>query len=411
MRRSAALLSVLVVWGVACGESLPVGVARFDGTDVTLPTGDLAPLWRLVGDARIIGLGESIHTSGGFLATKQRVIRALIEERGVRALAMESPRDRARKLDGYLVSGACDRPAEDVLSEDLFEVFSDDHTYALMRWICERNAAAPGDPVRLFGFDIQQPDQDFEELRALLASAAPADAPALLAGIAGCATDYSIPLLAPAYASCLQGLDVLDAWVPAHEAALVLAAGERTVRLFDIARVSFRAAQDQYFLQPTDFAASYQPRDLGMGAVFQAVLALDFPADVRVAVWAHNVHLAMHHDQVVDSPYAPGAITFGTVVARAFGADYAAVALTGFAPGTNWPQIDLVTDHTTYGTERGSVEVRLHNLGEPYLIVDPRAKLIGPDEQPLNEETVVPADQFTAIVYLDSSPPMDAVFW
>src|SRR4030095_17031890 len=78
-------LGLYALAGAACACSstaaeLPAGMHAFDGTDVALPTGDLAPLWVLIGDARLIGLGESIHTSGGFYATKHRLIRALIEE-------------------------------------------------------------------------------------------------------------------------------------------------------------------------------------------------------------------------------------------------------------------------------------------------------------------------------------------
>src|SRR4051812_1109386 len=66
---------------------LPPGVAAWRGPALDQPTDDLAPLWALVGDARVIGLGESIHTSGGYYATKARLIHALVEEHGVRWFA------------------------------------------------------------------------------------------------------------------------------------------------------------------------------------------------------------------------------------------------------------------------------------------------------------------------------------
>ena len=411
-------LALYALAGAACACSgpaaeLPAGVHAFDGTDVAQPTGDLAPLWELIGDARLIGLGESIHTSGGFYATKHRLIRALIEERGVRVVAMETPRGRARALDGYLGSGDCDRPAAEVLSTRIFEVFSDDNTYALMRWICERNAATPGDPVRLFGFDIQQPDEDSAEIRTFVETWAADDAPSLLAGVASCFVLYSDPYPSEAeHAACVRGLDAIDAWVAAHEPELVATAGDHAVRSLRIAVVSYRAAEDAFFVELPDPVRTYVPRDAGMGAVFEGVLALDYPSDARVAIWAHNLHLARSHDRLVNTGFPAGLVTFGTVVGRAFGAAYAPVAITGYAPGTNWPQLDLVVEHTELGTSTDSVEVVLHRLGEPYLIVDPRAALLSLYAQPrLSEERMVPSEQYAAIVYLDSSPPMNAVFW
>jgi erythromycin esterase len=406
----------LGLWTASCGSDpvpIPEGAVPFDGTGATLPTADLAPLWDLVGDARFIGLGESVHTSGGFYAAKHRLIRALIEEHGVRAVAIESPRNRARALDAYLNGGDCDRPAREALASHIFEVFSDQNTYQLMRWICERNAAAPSDPVRLFGFDMQQSDEDAVEIQGFLDDWAPDDAAALLAGIETCEVNFAlVPPPEEKHEPCMEGLDALEAWFGRKRADLVATAGERTVRLFELAELGFRASQIEYFLQERDLAGAYEARDVAMGAVFQGVLELDLPSDVRIAVWAHNYHLAMRHERVEVSQWGPSKRTFGTVLTEVFGADYAAVAITGYAPGTNWPQVEWVTDHSYLGTSRGSVESDLHEFGEPYLIVDPGAEFLRPGvERVFSEEVMILRDQFTAVVYLDESPKMDAVFW
>ncbi|HTE56950.1 MAG TPA: erythromycin esterase family protein [Kofleriaceae bacterium] len=413
-----SLVLWLVLWlvlsTVSCGgdsPGIPEGAHRFDGNDVALASDDLDPLWEMVGDARLIGLGESVHTSGGYYAAKHRLIRVLVEEHGVRFLAMESPRDRVATLDEYLVSGDCDRPADEVLLP-IAKVFSDDNTYALMRWLCERNAAAPSDPVHVFGFDVRQGDVDEAEIQSTLETWAPDDAPDLLAGIDPCFGLYSDPLPSEAeLASCMEALDALDGWVESHRAELVAAAGERAVRLLEIAAISLRAWQGYAFFYDTDPARSGEARDIGMGGVFNGIVNLELGSEGRAAVWAHNVHLTRHHDRIEDSIYFPGTVSFGTVVADAFGDDYAPVALTAYAPGINWPEV-AVDDHYDFGTDFASVEARLHEMGEPYLIVDPRASFLRPDNQQLlSEETMIPSDQYAAIVYLDESPPMNAVYW
>ncbi len=225
--------------------------------------------------------------------------------------------------------------------------------------MCERNAAIPEDPVRFFGFDVQQQDEDSVEIRAFLETWAPDDAPGLLGGLDSCLVTFpDVPPSEAEHSACLDGLDALGAWAAAHESELVASAGERATRLFGLAAVGLRAAQDQVFLAETDVTGSFEARDVAMGTVFQGVLDLDFSPDVRVAIWAHNIHLSMAHDRI-DSSYAPRATTFGAVIADAFGDDYAAVAITGYAPGTNWPQIDLVEEHSDLGTSAGSVESRL----------------------------------------------------
>ncbi len=122
---------------------LPPGVTAWRGPELDQPTDDLAPLWALIGNARVIGLGESIHTSGGYYATKERLIRALIEEHGVRWFAIESPRTRVEKLEAYVAHGPCDQSAREVLGRVIYPEFADDHTAALLRWICERNRTQP----------------------------------------------------------------------------------------------------------------------------------------------------------------------------------------------------------------------------------------------------------------------------
>jgi erythromycin esterase-like protein len=51
----------------------------------------LEPLKGIIGKASVVGLGESIHTSGGFYRMKHRVFRFLVEKMGFRAFAIESP--------------------------------------------------------------------------------------------------------------------------------------------------------------------------------------------------------------------------------------------------------------------------------------------------------------------------------
>jgi len=54
-------------------------------------TGDLRALDPMIGDARVVGLGEATHSSHDFFALKDRVFRHLVEEKGFRTFALEAP--------------------------------------------------------------------------------------------------------------------------------------------------------------------------------------------------------------------------------------------------------------------------------------------------------------------------------
>ncbi|MFI5531790.1 erythromycin esterase family protein [Kitasatospora sp. NPDC051853] len=54
-------------------------------TDPTGGTADLRPFGRMVGDARVVALGEASHSSHEFFTLKHRVLRYLVEEKGFRA--------------------------------------------------------------------------------------------------------------------------------------------------------------------------------------------------------------------------------------------------------------------------------------------------------------------------------------
>ena len=88
MHKSAAGPAGLLLLGlVACktdngdsGASDPVdgpidpcptdGLCTLSGLDSSLETDDLVPLGQIIGDARVVGLGEAVHRSGGFLQMK-----------------------------------------------------------------------------------------------------------------------------------------------------------------------------------------------------------------------------------------------------------------------------------------------------------------------------------------------------
>jgi erythromycin esterase len=86
------------------GPGIPIdhGLWRLTGTDPHLPQDDLEPLRKVIGGAKFVGLGESIHTSGGFYQLKDRTFRFLVERMGFRAFGMETSWFRADRVERYV---------------------------------------------------------------------------------------------------------------------------------------------------------------------------------------------------------------------------------------------------------------------------------------------------------------------
>ncbi|MEU5975315.1 erythromycin esterase family protein [Streptomyces sp. NPDC047315] len=119
------------------------------------PLSDLRPLARMVGSARIVGVGEATHSSAEFFRTKHRVLRHLVEEQGFRAFSLEANWSAGLRLDAYVVHGRGD--LRRIMREEFQNSYRMWHTREyedLLRWMRQYNVRHPKDPVHFTGNDI-----------------------------------------------------------------------------------------------------------------------------------------------------------------------------------------------------------------------------------------------------------------
>jgi erythromycin esterase len=421
---SAAGAAVGAASAGAGAPGLPPGIYQFDGPEEALPTGDLAPFAAAIGDAPVVGLGESIHTSEGFLQLRSRLIRYLVEERGFRAVTIESPHTAAEIVNRYVAT--CEGTPEEAL-QGVFAVWASASTRDLLLWLCQYNEAHPSDPVIFAGFDAQQPWDDIAALRAFLEEAAPADAPALLDGLSSCdgvssasaseyyMTEWEEPYPEADLIACENGIEALDKYLTMNAELLEESSSAEELEWARIALIGLDSWQGEKYYYNSDIKKSYESRDIAIAEIFQRTRALLFP-DTKTIVWAHNYHLTERHGDVTGGGL-DYAITMGTVLKKDLGDAYQPFALLGYDVEINWPNIGM--GPTQLPTSESSLELMLHELGEPHLFVDLDEATAGGfiaadikyEVGTPNPELMTPVTQFRAAFFLDHSPPMDAIFW
>lgn len=119
------------------------------------PDGDLAdlePLAGLIGDTRVVALGESTHYGHEFYQLRHRLTRFLVERLGFTALAFESGFSEGWRVDEWIQGGP----------GDVAGVQEDGFTYlfgrcaemrAQLEWLRGWNAGRQA-PVRFYGIDL-----------------------------------------------------------------------------------------------------------------------------------------------------------------------------------------------------------------------------------------------------------------
>jgi erythromycin esterase-like protein len=390
------------------------GVYRLYGSAPDLPKDDLEPLRQIIGQARIVSLGESIHTSGGYYEMKHRVFRFLVERMGFRAFAFESPWPNADRVGQYVAT--CGEAPEEALS-GLFGVWQSAETRDLIQWMCDWNRShrKKKDKLFFFGFDVQQSAQDATALIAFLERLGIGSDDPRVTDIQAC-DGVSAPTVYPAAVSeasnqrCLQGLAAAEQLIDQEAGQHAAGISPQDLDYARLRVVGVRSWQGQvYYRGLGDLVKSSEVRDSGMAYAFGVLRRLRY-GDIKTAVWAHNFHIAK---DAGNSSW--GTKTMGSFLREMFGSSYVALALI-----SNITEIDWLSQGCgpIQVIRFGRVaESRLHDLGYEALLLD----LDFPGGNPpfltpgqnyrFSENMLVPASQFDGAFFLERSRKMDPLRW
>ncbi|MFD7620527.1 erythromycin esterase family protein [Streptomyces sp. NPDC059802] len=140
-------------------------------------TTDLRALDAMIGDAKVVGLGEATHGSHEFFAMKQRVFSHLVEEKGFTTFALEMSWTAGLRIDEYLQGGPGDarRIAKETLTGSPWER---EEFVSLIAWMRRYNDRHPGRKVHFMGNDVGAPklgDAVFDRVLSYVRTSRPQD--------------------------------------------------------------------------------------------------------------------------------------------------------------------------------------------------------------------------------------------
>ena len=140
-------------------------------------------LQKIIGNARFVGLGESVHGSGGFLKAKLHLIQFMVEKLGYRQIGFETNWGDAQIAGAYVDS--CQGTAAGAMSK-LEDIWNDPSIQNLLTWLCQYNSAHPDKKVQFFGIDVQEPWYDGTSLTAFFTKTSPGTVNALMSPLSTC---------------------------------------------------------------------------------------------------------------------------------------------------------------------------------------------------------------------------------
>jgi erythromycin esterase-like protein len=115
---------------------------------------DMEPLRSIVGDARVVELGEATHGSREFFQMKHRVLEFLATEMGFTIFSIEANMPEAYRLNDYVLTGKGDPRA--LLKGMYFWTWDTEEVLSMIEWMRAFNQSGKGQ-VEFTGFDMQTP--------------------------------------------------------------------------------------------------------------------------------------------------------------------------------------------------------------------------------------------------------------
>jgi hypothetical protein len=131
---------------------------------------DMQPLKKIVGDAKIVSLGEATHGTREFFQLKHRMLEFLATNMGFNIFSIEANMPEAYRLNDFVLNGRGD-PAR-LIKGMYFWTWDTQEVLDMILWMREFNKSGKG-RLQFSGFDMQTPNVAAEIVDDFVAGADP----------------------------------------------------------------------------------------------------------------------------------------------------------------------------------------------------------------------------------------------
>jgi len=319
---------------------------------------DLQPLRSLIGNARVVGLGEATHGTAEFFRMKHRLVEFMANEMGFTIFSIEASMPEAYALNDYILAGRGN--PRTLIQGMYFWMWNTEEVLEMVEWMRTFNSSGRG-RIQFTGFDMQYPLVAARITRDFVAKSLPALLPQLTEAHAKVTAVASLQLTAATQPR------ILEAAFAAKEIRELLEDS------YDELIKSSPAAEVEWAIQNARVTEQAVFVKIGGGLHRDEMMALntrwilDQNPGAKMAIWAHNYHVSR----------TPGAQ--GAHLARFLGADYAVLGFSFYSgrftalsvrpDGSFGPLNSANVAVTPYP---GSIEYMFHETGPPRFILDLR---------------------------------------
>jgi erythromycin esterase len=126
---------------------------------------DMQPLAKIVGNARIVALGEATHGTREFFQLKHRMIEFLATQKGFTIFSIEANMPEAYRLNDFVLNGTGD--PKQLLKGMHFWTWDTEEFLDMILWMREFNRSGKG-RIEFTGFDMQNPNASMDIVRSFV---------------------------------------------------------------------------------------------------------------------------------------------------------------------------------------------------------------------------------------------------
>lgn len=354
---------------------LRANAASFVTTQPDADSSDIQSFGKIVGDARIVALGEGTHGTHEFAEMKHRLVRFLVTGMGFTHFAIEANWPEANRINDYVHGSAGDASA--LLKGLSSWPVNTQEVLDLIRWMRAYNDQRGGNPaVNFLGFDLQYPHLAMDDVIAYVKQASPMDADRISA-LYEPFRDYQdsqtayVRAEAEVQARCRADIGAVYADLDAQKEAYTRASSPQAyAHALRAARIVMQS--EEVLAAPT---ANLGARDRYMAENVAWLEGQAGPA-AKLILWAHNDHVGTTSYASRPSMGSFLRQRYGDTL-RVFGFDFGAGRFNAVGQDSVNRRYYPLGPHKADTPPADSYEATWERAGDPQLLIDLRQAMEG----------------------------------